>query len=146
MSKRVPRLKFDDEELKAPEVKKAVKKMKTSVVKEHLAVEFDVEGKGEGAFYVEFTSGGVYAEPYEYYDHDLRIRCDAASALEMLEQGDVSSLSDGRAGIEGEYVKLPVFGKYLAQLSAQGEAEPGEHSQKKPVPKKNEKKPLKKTK
>ena len=52
------------------EAKKAVKTVDLKTIKEHLAVEFDIEGKGEGAFYVEFTSDKVEVEPYEYYDHD----------------------------------------------------------------------------
>ena len=58
-------------------VKKAVqaaKKVNKDAIEEHLAVEFDIEGEGEGAFYVELDKGKIDVQPYEYYDCDCRIR------------------------------------------------------------------------
>lgn len=65
-------------------VKRLVKKIDSSVVKEHLAVEFDIEGKCEGAFYVEFGKDSVESEAYEYYDSDIRIRCSADIAKKLI--------------------------------------------------------------
>ena len=38
---------------------------------EHLAFQFQIEGEGEGNFYVELKDGKLYVEPYEYYDRDV---------------------------------------------------------------------------
>ena len=36
----------------------------------HIAVQVNITGEGEGAFYIELKDGKVYVEPYEYYDRD----------------------------------------------------------------------------
>ncbi len=71
------------------EAEKALKNLDLKTAPEHLAVEFDVEGEGEGAFYVEFTQKKAKVEPYEYYDHDLRVRDNAEQILKLL-KGEVS--------------------------------------------------------
>ena len=50
-------------------LKKTVSKNST----ENTAVEFNVYGEGEGAFYIEIKDGKVSLEPYEYYDRDAKI-------------------------------------------------------------------------
>ena len=50
-------------------VKKAIqaaKKVDTDAIEEHIAVEFDIEGEGEGAFYIELDKGKITVQPYEY--------------------------------------------------------------------------------
>ena len=66
-------------------VKKALKKVDASGVKGHLAVQVDVYGEGEGAFYIEVKEGKVDVQPYEYFDHDLRIRCTAGEIISIVE-------------------------------------------------------------
>ena len=66
-------------------VKKALNKVDASGVKGHLAVQVDVYGKGEGAFYIEVKDGKVDVQPYEYFDHDLRIRCTAGEIISIVE-------------------------------------------------------------
>ena len=63
----------------------AAKKVDTKAVSEHIAVEFDVEGEGEGAFYVELDKGKIRVKPYEYYDNDCRIRGNANDIIDLLE-------------------------------------------------------------
>lgn len=41
-----------------------------SDVQEHLAFQFNIEGEGNGIFYVEAKDGKLYIEPYEYFDRD----------------------------------------------------------------------------
>jgi hypothetical protein len=66
-------------------VKKALAKVDASGVKGHLAVQVDVYGEGEGAFYIEVKEGKVDVQPYEYFDHDLRIRCTAGEIISIVE-------------------------------------------------------------
>ena len=66
-------------------VKKALNKVDASGVKGHLAVQVDVYGEGEGAFYIEVKDGKVDVQPYEYFDHDLRIRCTATEIISIVE-------------------------------------------------------------
>ena len=66
-------------------VKKALAKVDASAVKGHLAVQVDVYGEGEGAFYIEVKDGKVDVQPYEYFDHDLRIRCTGEEIIAIAE-------------------------------------------------------------
>ena len=66
-------------------VKKALSKADVYEVKEHLAVQVDVYGEGEGAFYIEVKDGKVNVQPYEYFDHDLRIRCTGDEIVALAE-------------------------------------------------------------
>lgn len=85
--------------------KKKVSVLDASKIHDHLAIEFDVEGDGEGAFYVELSDGKVQVEPYEYYDNDFRVRGNADSILKLLDGGSSlkSVLNDIR--IEGDVSK-----------------------------------------
>ena len=66
-------------------VKKALAKVDASGVKGHLAVQVDIYGEGEGAFYIEVKDGKVDVQPYEYFDHDLRIRCTGDEIIAIAE-------------------------------------------------------------
>ena len=96
-------------------VRKTAKTCNAKEVTDHLAVEFDVLGEAEGAFYVEFTKGSVSVEPYEYYDYDIRIRTNAQTLLAIM-NGDLEpecALLDGHLSAEGRVDKLATFSKAL---------------------------------
>jgi len=135
------------------EAKKAVKPVDVKVIKEHLAVEFDIEGAGEGAFYVEFTEKKVEVEPYEYYNHDFRVRTDADTAVKILsgEVSPVAASEEGKAIVEGDAGKLALLEKYLKAdvveiKTTKAATKVPVKAEKKPVPKKAPKKPAKSTK
>lgn len=66
-------------------VKNATSNCRVSKAVGHVAFQFNVEGEGEGAFYLEISDGKVYVEPYEYYDRDVIIVTTAEVILQMLE-------------------------------------------------------------
>ena len=66
-------------------VRKAMKMVQVSREVGHLAYQFNVEGEGEGYFYVELDNGKVNVMPYEYYDRDLIVVTTAEVILQMLE-------------------------------------------------------------
>ena len=85
-------------------MKKNVKKSKTASVKNHVAVEFDIYGEGEGAFYVEISGGVPSVEPYEYYDRDAKVLI-SGDELEKLVKGEktaAESMEDGILMLEGD--------------------------------------------
>ena len=47
----------------------------------HIAVEFDITGPGEGAFYALLSDGAFDVEPYEYYDRDILVQAPADVVL-----------------------------------------------------------------
>ena len=68
-------------------VRSATSKANVSRAVGHIAFQFNVEGEGEGAFYLEIADGKVYVEPYEYYDRDVIIVTTADVIMQMIEGG-----------------------------------------------------------
>lgn len=66
-------------------VKKAAERAKVGRNVGHIAFQFNIEGEGEGAFYLEIADGRVHVEPYEYYDRDVLIITTADVVMQMIE-------------------------------------------------------------
>ena len=84
-------------------VKANLKKADAGKVGEHVAVQFDITGEGEGAFYVEVKDGAIEVEPYEYKENDIKVTASADDIL-LITSGKISYtelLSDGRAYGDG---------------------------------------------
>ena len=96
-------------------VKKVVEKIDTGAVKEHAAIEIDIEGEGEGAFYVELDKDKVAVEPYEYYDNDCRIRTGAETLIDLVtgKLDAVKALEDGKISVDGDIEKALVLSDVL---------------------------------
>ena len=74
---------------------------------ENTAVEFNIYGEGEGAFYIKIKDGKVSLEPYEYYDRDAKIII-TANELEKIisrEKTPDESFSEGSLTVEGNIDK-----------------------------------------
>ena len=85
-------------------VQKQVIKSKTKA-DQHIAVQFNICGEGEGAFYVEISSGHFMVQPFEYYDRDAVVYVDAETLLDTL-AGKVAVAdvtSNGKLVIQGNY-------------------------------------------
>ncbi|MCR5770207.1 MAG: SCP-2 sterol transfer family protein [Butyrivibrio sp.] len=65
------------------EVKKNYGALDASGIKEHVAVQFNIEGEAEGAFYVEISDSTVDVEPFEYFDRDAVVTTSADVALKL---------------------------------------------------------------
>lgn len=65
------------------QVREAYKNADASSIKEHVAFQFNIEGEGEGAFYLEIADGKINIEPYEYYDRDVLITTTAETLLKI---------------------------------------------------------------
>ena len=46
-----------------------------------VAVQIDITGEGEGAFYVAVSDGKVDVQPYEYFDHNAKVVADGNDRL-----------------------------------------------------------------
>lgn len=94
--------------------KQAAKNIDISAIKDHVAIQIDIEGEGEGAFYIEAADGKVTVEPYEYYEHDCKVKTGADTIVELL-SGKLNAeeaMSEGKIQVEGD------GGKALALISA----------------------------
>ena len=105
--------------MKYEELVKKVKRNASKVHPEdilgHIAVQFNIEGDAEGAFYVEFNGGKVTVEPYEYYDRDILIVCSAEQALGMSEvkYDAVAAMQRGEIYVEGNIGRLELLKQIL---------------------------------
>lgn len=70
----------------------------------HLAVQFNVRGEGEGAFYIEVSDGKVDVQPYEYYDRNAIVTVNSDTLIEMLDGklGIDEAYNDNKVQIEGD--------------------------------------------
>ena len=66
-------------------VRKTLKKADASVVEEHTAIQINVIGEGEGAFYVELDKDRIEVEPYEYFDRDILVTTTADNLMDVVE-------------------------------------------------------------
>lgn len=60
-------------------------KTDASKITEHVAIQFNIIGEAAGAFYLEIKDGQVIVEPYEYYDRDVIVTCDAENLIKIAE-------------------------------------------------------------
>lgn len=99
---------FEEIVAKAKEIAKT---KDLSDYKEHLAVEIKINGDGEGTFYVEIKDGQIAVEPYNYYDHDCCIICDAKLLLGLMEgtADGVASFLTGKLKIQRSVDKALEF-------------------------------------
>lgn len=115
-----------------------------SQVKEHFAMQVNVTGEGEGAFYVEVAEGQLKVEPYDYKDNDVLVTADASELLKVM-QGDldlVAAYTTGRIRAEGNLGKVLQYKDIISQKKKKAEVKTEKKatkSVKKPVEKKETK-------
>lgn len=73
----------------------------------HLAVQVDITGEGEGAFYIELRDGILHVEPYEYYDHHVKLIASGENFLKIAsgEMNAVMAYTTGKLHVEGDLGK-----------------------------------------
>ena len=69
----------------------------------HVAIQVNVEGEAEGAFYVEFSNGKITIMPYEYYDRDM-----ARGILDPI-----AAYESGQIWVEGNVGRLHVLSDFI---------------------------------
>lgn len=92
-------------------VSKNIKKTAAKKVTQHIAVEFDIYGEGEGAFYVEVSDGVIVVAPYEYYDRDAKVFISGEELVKIIndEKTVTESISDGVMMVEGDNFAVEVL-------------------------------------
>lgn len=79
---------------------------------EKLAVQVNLNGAKTGVFYIEFKSGHLSVEPYEYIDRDGEINITKTN-LEKLVKGKMS-FSDDKILKSGDNSKLNILGSFFS--------------------------------
>lgn len=101
-------------------VKKVYAKADASMLTGHMAVEFDVWGEGEGAFYVEATDGKLDVQPYEYYDKNAAVRV-SSDDLNDIFAGKLTiedAYNDGKLTVEGDLGAVLALAKVKIKKTA----------------------------
>lgn len=83
-----------------------------SMIKEHIAIQFNIYGEGEGAFYIEINDGKIDIQPYEYYDRDALIYVDADTLMQIA-SGELSmkdAYTENRIVVQGRHDVAMKFG------------------------------------
>lgn len=75
--------------------------------KGHLALQVNLTGEGEGAFYAELNDGVLNVEPYEYYDRDVIFNINSNDFLKIVhgKMDPVFAFTVGKLRIEGDIGK-----------------------------------------
>ncbi|MBQ8613504.1 MAG: SCP2 sterol-binding domain-containing protein [Ruminiclostridium sp.] len=105
--------------------KELIMKSDVSKVDGHLAVQIDIEGEGEGAFYIELKDRELHVEPYEYYDNDCKFIISGENFLKMADGklDPVAAFFDGRLKIDGSIDKALEFKNIVDSVKKQVKAE-----------------------
>lgn len=75
---------------------------------EHIAIQVNVEGEGEGIFYFEVAERHICVEPYDYYDRDLLMITTGQVLMDLCDKkySMRSAIEDGRIKVYGNERKL----------------------------------------
>ena len=101
--------------------KKTVMKSDVSNIDGHLAVQVDIVGEGEGAFYIELKDNQLFVEPYEYYDHDCKFIISGDDFIKMVngKLDPVVAYTTGKLKVEGSVDKALEFKKIVDSVKKQ---------------------------
>ncbi len=117
--------------------KKLIMKSDVSKIDGHLAVQVDITGEGEGAFYIELRDHELHVEPYEYYDNDCKFIMTGENFLKMADGklDPVAVFFDGRLKIDGSVDKALEFKNIVDSVKKQAKAEKKAAAKKAAAPK-----------
>lgn len=122
--------------------KKAMAKCDVSNMEGHLAIQVDIVGEGEGAFYVELKDKQLFVEPYEYFDRDCKFIVNADDFTKIIagKLDAAEAYAQGALRIDGNADKLAQFKDILASVkkTAKKPATKKTTTAKKPAAKKTE--------
>jgi len=98
------------------EAQKLVSKADASGILEHLAVQYNVTGEGEGAFYMEVKDGKAEVQPYDYKDRDILVNADGQTILDMMsgKLDVVAAYLTHKISAEGDLGKADILKKLIS--------------------------------
>lgn len=102
----------------------AYAKADASAITDHVAVQFNVTGEGEGALYLEVADGKIDIQPYEYYDRDAIVTTNA-SALVDIATGKLNiseAYNRGILYVDGDLHKASLLEKIVLRKAAEKKA------------------------
>ncbi|MCL1903763.1 MAG: SCP2 sterol-binding domain-containing protein [Oscillospiraceae bacterium] len=76
-------------------VKKSLIKADVSTLEQEFAIQCNIQGEGEGSFYIAFKEGKLSVEPYDYKDSDAQMYASGDTFVKMF-----SKKIDGKEAFE----------------------------------------------
>ncbi len=97
------------------EVQKCAAKIDVEKLTDHLAIQVNIEGEASGAFYIEVDRGNIVVAPWEYFDHDVLLVCQASQILAILknELDPMQALSDGQIHAQRNIGRLGLLAEII---------------------------------
>jgi len=88
-------------------VKKNFGTADVSNYEDHLALQINITGEGEGSFYAEINDGKLSIEPYDYNDNNAMITASADDIIKIFSgKLDINKAAEaGKVEIAGDYAK-----------------------------------------
>lgn len=88
-----------------------------------VAYQFNVRGKGEGAFYAEIKNNVLSIEPYEYYDRNVIFECDSQILVDIADGklDPTDAIISGTLRFEGDKSKAMEFKKIFDEITKPAE-------------------------
>ena len=83
-----------------------------------LAAGANITGEGAGAFYIELKDGVLHVEPYEYYDHHVKLIASGENFLKIAsgEMNAVMAYTAGKLHVEGDLGKALELQNIIEEL------------------------------
>ncbi|MBD5140626.1 MAG: SCP2 sterol-binding domain-containing protein [Ruminococcus sp.] len=103
--------------------KKLILANDASGIEGHLAVQVDITGEGEGAFYIELNDGKLAVEPYEYYDRDCKFIVSGEDFLSICDGSldGVKAFTNGKLKVEGDIDKALQISEIMGKVKKNSE-------------------------
>lgn len=104
--------------------KEIIMKSDVSKIDRNLAVQVDIVGEGEGAFYIELKDKKLSVEPYEYYDHDCKFIISADNFLKLADGSldSVAAYMTGKLKVDGSVEKALEFKNIVDSIKKEEKA------------------------
>lgn len=82
------------------------------------AIQVNITGEGEGAFYIAYKNGALDIAPYEYNDRDAKLIANAENFLKIAEGelGAVPAFLSGKLKVEGSTEKALELDKLITYM------------------------------
>ncbi|MCM1024155.1 MAG: SCP2 sterol-binding domain-containing protein [Prevotella sp.] len=98
------------------------------------AIQVNITGEGEGAFYIAYKNGALDVAPYEYHDRDAILYASAENFLKIAEGslGAVPAFLSGKLKVEGSTDKALELDKLITYMKKKAASEKPEKKETKP--------------
>ncbi len=89
------------------------------------AIQVNITGEGEGAFYIAYKNGALDIAPYEYLDRDAKLIANAENFLKIAEGelGAVPAFLSGKLKVEGSTEKALELDKLITYMKKKAKDE-----------------------